>query len=141
MSKISVELSKGSQGYISEAVLTSVTSGCLRTLDRLGKIGKMIEAFKITFTSFPGWGLLDSGPVFTIYFRDPLGTTSSHVTDFRFIRGKSGEKKPTTRPSTDDIADHLCEVLRSNLLEHARNAQERLAEMATKLTEYIGSKP
>jgi hypothetical protein len=141
MSKISVELlsEDANPGYISEGLLTDVTAGCLRALNCLGKIGEMIEVFKITFTSLAGpWGT-DSGPVFTVHFRDPLGNMGSHTTDFRFIRGKSGEKKPTTHPPVEDIADHLHEMLRQYLFEHARKARGRLDEMTTQITGYISS--
>jgi hypothetical protein len=143
MSKISVELLSENPNefhYISEAKLTNVTMGCLNTLNRLGKIGRMIEVFKITFTPLDGrWGP-GSGPVFTVHFRDPLGGTSSHQTDFRFVKGKSGDKMPTTNPSAEDIADHLCEILERYLVEHATKARKRLGEMSTQLTEYLKPK-
>ncbi len=91
----------------------------------LGLLGEMVEVFKIGWVDFGG----NRGPSFTIYFRDPMGKTMSHGTDFRFI----GKGQPF--PSAEDIKEHLCskEGLRGFISEHIGKCEERLLEVQQKI--------
>ena len=131
MSKISIELLRDDSGsYVPSEMLTAITIGCLQTLERLGKIGEMIEVFKITFTSFPNGRKYDeAGPVFKVHFRDPLGTKCSHGPDFRFM----GKKTPN--PTAAEISEHLSSELPRFLKEPLERAKGKIEEATSSLTE------
>ena len=131
MTKISIDLNPCEGKVITSAEFTAITNGCLETLLALGKLGEVIEMFRITWIDL-GKG---PGPKFTIYFCDPLGEKSYYNADYRFL-GKGG-----TQPSANEIAEHFCsnDCLPSFISKHLESCKARL-QKATELlsrVEYV----
>jgi|SRR3989344_2684692 len=106
----------------------AIANGCRRTLERLGKLSVLMQAVRVTFSTFgSNSDSLPPGPVFTFYWKDHLGNKRSHGTDYRFMG--SGDRKGHPIPSADDIAEELCAdhmSLKSEVQEHFANVKQRL---------------
>jgi len=120
--KISVDVTVDDVGtYATAMQLAQITEGCLLTLNNLREQGlrDVIEVFRVTWIKFDK---NVPGPSFTVYFRDPLGETCSHSTDYRFVGTGS------VCPTASDIERHFCAegCLPRFIGEHLRSCRKRL---------------
>lgn len=123
MCKVTIDLNPdpASKKQASSKTLCAVTQGCTETLKRLDKLGRFVVSFHISFCRFEPSNR--AGPSITVHFRDPLGTSCSHSTDYRFI----GTGSPS--PSATEIADHLCQHLPGFMREHMRRGMGTLTNV------------
>ncbi|OGG93140.1 hypothetical protein A2609_02565 [Candidatus Kaiserbacteria bacterium RIFOXYD1_FULL_47_14] len=137
MAEIRVDFRYSDGDLVPKEILGAIISGCLQGLIRLGKLGDMIECFRITFV------LLHSnlskramlGPIFKVYFCDPVGKECWHEFDYRFV----GSGNPN--PSEVEIGDAIVSFLPSFITEHLKRCAETLNEARVKLDELTGEKP
>ena len=123
--RISMDLliSLNGEGIVSEESLVAITSACIEILKRLGKQASAVEAFRVIFSTMPGYP--GPGPTIQVYVTDPFGAKSSFTSDYRHFGGRA------PHPSAEDIADHFCHdfALPRFITGHLERGRARLASV------------
>jgi hypothetical protein len=117
--KFSINMTLPDGTLANSSHLASAQQGCLMTLERLGRLAEVVEAFRVVWISLEENRA--PGLQFTVYFHDPLGSVTSYTTDYSFI-GEMGRHNPWA----DEIARALCSKLPGLISQHIKCCQKRL---------------
>lgn len=95
---------------------------CQEILFHLGKAGRLVEAFRITFFSHKKDGKY--GPKITAHITDPFNQKTFFTSDYNFM---SKDKK--IRPSIKEIVEEMLPGIKSLIRERIERNQKELIEV------------